>query len=196
MLLLFGCTEQNEAPVVVNKPAGNYLYITFSEGPNQGRHKYVVGSHKGAGVSLKYNKSNNVTFFEAKGLVSEDGWLVIDSIRRFTKGALLVGQNRASDWLAKSPGNAMNCGRIEQRDHDNTQPFNTAFGIYKECGATVISSLSDWVDLGDGQKKARMVIGEFSDQVYMQMAMDDAPFQNFEAQIKVEFSITEQAGKE
>jgi len=193
--LMLACAEQSEPPVSSARTSGTYLYITFDKGPNQGRHKYLVSESDGARLFLNYNKSNDVTFFEAKGLVSQDNALTIDSIRRFTRGELILGENLATSWLLGRDGKTPECGRVIQRDRNETQPYKTVFGSFLQCSATTVQFLSDWVDLADGLQKARQVTGQFSDTVSMQMAMDDLPFENFETQVTVEFSITEQAFK-
>ncbi len=169
----------------------DYLEISFEDGPNQGVHRYIPGDSAAAGVSLSYSKPNDLSFFAAADIRSQQGDLQISSVRRFTKGPLVEGANNATSWLVKKSGAAskkpLDCGRLEMRDTSNTQPYQAVYGTYLDCGPTEITRLDDWQSDATGQ--FRRVEGWYQDRVRLQVSMDDAPFETIDTTIVVKFSI-------
>jgi len=167
------------------------IFVSFESGPNAGRHQYVADGSQQSKIELKYNSQNDVTFMEFRGLISLDGKLRIDELRRFTKGELSQGNNTASTWRAESSAENKQCGALNLRDHDNTQRYQNAFGIFSQCSDTVIDSLSTWRNADDSVTMNRITKGQFSDRVQFKMSMDNAPFQNIETDVTVEFDLLE-----
>lgn len=169
----------------------DYLEISFGGGPNQGVHRYIPGDSTAAGVSLSYSKPNDLSFFAAADIRSQQGDLQISSVRRFTKGPLVEGANNATSWLVKKSGavskKPLDCGRLEMRDTRNTQPYQAVYGTYLDCGPTEITRLDDWQSDATGQ--FRRVEGWYQDRVRLQVSMDDAPFETIDTNIVVKFSI-------
>lgn len=171
------------------------IFITFEVGPNKGRHQYIVGDSPESKVELKYSKPNDATFLELSGLVSLDGRLKIDELRRFTKGQLIEGNNLASTWRAESSDQTKQCGVLNLRDPENTQIYQNGFGMFTQCGDTAIDSLSLWSNVDDSVTKNRITKGRFSDRVKFEMSMDNAPFRRFESDVAVEFVLLETAAR-
>lgn len=194
LMLGFLCACSPELP---EQKSGNgtadqdYLEISFGDGPNQGVHRYIPGDSAAAGVSLSYSKPNDLSFFAAADIRSQQGDLQISSVRRFTKGPLVEGANNATSWLVKKSGAAskkpLDCGRLEMRDTSNTQPYQAVYGTYLDCGPTEITRLDDWQSNATGQ--FRRVEGWYQDRVRLQVSMDDAPFETIDTTIVVKFSI-------
>ncbi len=195
LLLASACSNESGTDLRKAPVSGDtYLYISFSEGPNQGRNKYTVNDDPVGSMAMTFTAANNVSFFEARNLISEDGTRLISSLRRFTAGEMQEGENRASSWL---PNNSkpMDCGRLEQRDDKNDHDYQTLYGTFLECQPTIVTMVSNWRELDDGVNKERLVRGSFKDTVAIQMAMDNEPFQNFKASMEVEFGVIERAKK-
>ncbi|GGZ97267.1 hypothetical protein GCM10008090_01930 [Arenicella chitinivorans] len=189
---LIACSaELPEKQTVSGSGDQDYLEISFGEGPNQGVYRYFPGESPTAGVSLSYSKPNDVSFFAAADIKSSQGELQISSVRRFTQGPLELGDNSATTWLAHKPdtksNKPMDCGRVEMRDLNNTQPYQVVYGTYLDCGATQITRLDDWQTDADGQY--RRVEGRYEDRVRLQIAMDDAPFKTIDTTMVVAFSV-------
>lgn len=196
-LILVACSDERTEEQASSPITEDFLRITFSAGPNAGEHHYVAGQLPNAGVSVSYSRPNDVSFFAASGLVSEDKQFNIGSLRRFTEGKLRVGENPATSWLPKkNPSRSLaplDCGRLEIRDTDNSKPYTVVYGTFVECGATTIQAVGEWQVDKQKNRQSRRVTGSFSDRVKLQMAMDDARFQNIESQVLVEFSMTQHA---
>jgi len=199
LLFLAACSDEPQ-PASIEPLSLNdaYLYVTFSDGPNQGRHKYLVDGDNAGAISLIHSEGNNVSFFEARNLVSEDGSRMISSLRRFTAGEIEKGENLATNWMPTS-STSMDCGRLEQRDENDDYAYRIVFGTFLDCDSTLVTKVSEWRELrlnsdsGSGAKRERLVEGKFKDRVAMQMAMDNEPVKSMKVTMEVEFGVVEQA---
>ena len=171
------------------------VFISFESGPNAGRYQYIVDESQNGKIELKYNSVSDVTFLELRGLISLDGRLRLDELRRFTKGELKEGENSASTWRAKPILGGAECGVVNLRDHDNSQAYNNGFGKYQQCGETHIDLISGWKNSDDSVTKVRITKGRFSDRIQFDMSMDNAPFKRFQSDIEVEFDVLEVAAR-
>ncbi|MFT6033279.1 MAG: hypothetical protein ACI854_001813 [Arenicella sp.] len=196
VLLLNACGDGNDKSETSIDQLSNdtlRLFISFEDGPNAGRHQYVLDGKHGSRIELRYNPRSKVTLLDFRGLISVDGNLRVDELQRFNSGDLIRGVNKASTWRGEPAGENKQCGVLNLRDHENTQIYKNGFAKYVECGATTIHNVGDWQSTQDSVTKKRMIKGSFRDRVKFQMTMDDQPFRRFETEITVEFVALEQA---
>ncbi|WP_147250905.1 hypothetical protein [Arenicella xantha] len=193
LLALSACSDAPVLDVESDPVLTERVTISFSDGPNKGEYVYLASDLPNAGVSLSYSQPNSVSFFAASDLVSNIDNHTIGSLRRFTKGELVVGDNLASSWLTKptalKQNSVLDCGRLEIRDTENLRDYRVVYGTFINCGPTTISELTEWQVDEVSNTRFRQVVGQFSDRVRLQVAMDSARFQNIESAILVEFSL-------
>lgn len=196
VLLLNACRDGNDkSETLIDQLSSDTpkLFISFEDGPNAGRHQYVLDGKQGSRIELRYNPRSKVTVLDFRGLISVDGTLRVDELQRFNSGDLIKGVNQASTWRGEPADENKQCGVLNLRDHENTQIYKNGFAKYVECGATTIHHVGDWQSAQDSVTKKRMIRGSFGDRVKFQMTMDDQPFKRFETELTVEFVALEQA---
>ncbi len=198
-LVLSACSDDakqsSQESALVDINYAPTVFISFESGPNAGRHQYRIDESSGGKIELKYNRASDVTLLELRGLVSIDGKLRLDELRRFTKGSLLVGSNMASSWRGEPIRGDLECGLVNFRDPNHTQTYENGFGKYQSCGATSVDFVSDWKNATESLIKMRITKGRFEDRVKFNIAMDSEPFQRFEAGMTVEFDVLETSAR-
>ncbi|MFT6408106.1 MAG: hypothetical protein ACJAQ6_001522 [Arenicella sp.] len=196
--MLNACSDGSDSPDAQIESVSSYiptLFISFKDGPNAGRHPYVVDGNPGSKVQLEYNPDTNVTLLDLRGLVAVEGDLRIDELTRFNSGELVLGANRASTWRSESANNNKQCGVLNLRDHENTQIYKNGFGRYSQCGTTTIDLVTDWRNSEDSVTKVRVIKGSFSDRVRFQVSMDSQAFKRFETEVTVEFDMLQKTAR-
>lgn len=170
------------------------LVISFSAGPNQGRHEYIVGDRSSSSIALSFSENNGdtgVMFLEAADLVSKEGGLQIGSLKRYTKGDLQIGKNSASTWRGETISQGEECDEVSLAVDNGPQSRIKTYGNSTHCNPVEILSMTDWRKVGS-IKKERQVSGRFSDTVKFRSNSSQNP-DGIVTDMTVEFVITQTA---